>query len=128
VRENEVWVNTATAQRAGLVHGQYVQLKNQDGAVSNRVKVKATQRLRPDCVYMVYGFGHTAKAQTTAYLKGASATQLTTRYVVDPLMGGTSLHSNFVTFVSDIPPKLATLASPQGAGLPWGGPAEGKEA
>jgi len=52
-------------------------------------------------VYMVYGFGHTAKAQKASYLKGANATQLTTRYVVDPLMGGTSLHSNFVTFVKE---------------------------
>jgi len=78
-----------------------VQLKNQDGVVSNRVKVKATQRIRSDCVYMVYGFGHTSKAMKGAYLKGANATQLTTRYVIDPLMGGTSLHSNFVTFVKE---------------------------
>jgi hypothetical protein len=34
-----------------------------------------------------------------AYRKGASAAQLNTRYKVDPLMGGTSIHGNFVTFV-----------------------------
>ena len=101
MRENEVWVNTATAAKAGLVNGQYVQLRNQDGATSNRIRVKATQRIRPDCVYMVYGFGHTSKELKSAYLKGANATQLTTRYVIDPLMGGTSLHSNFVTFVKE---------------------------
>jgi thiosulfate reductase/polysulfide reductase chain A len=101
MRENEVWVNAATAAKAGLANGQYVQLKNQDGVVSNRVKVKATQRIRPDCVYMVYGFGQTSRALKSAYLKGANATQLTTRYVTDPLMGGTSIHSNFVTFVKD---------------------------
>jgi hypothetical protein len=50
---------------------------------------------------MVYGFGHTNKARKHAYLKGASAAQLTTRYKVDPLMGGTSIHSNFVTFVKE---------------------------
>lgn len=99
--ENEVWVNAKTAAKAGLVHGQYVKLRNQDGAVSDRVRVKATQRIRPDCVYMVYGFGHTAKAQRLAYGRGANATQLATRYVTDPLMGGTSLHSNFVTFVKE---------------------------
>jgi hypothetical protein len=33
-----------------------------------------------------------------AYLMGASASQLNTRYKVDPLMGSTSLHRNFVTF------------------------------
>ena len=101
MRENEVWVNTATAAKAGLANGQYVKLRNQDGAVSNRIKVKATQRIRPDCAYMVYGFGHTSKELKSAYLKGANATQLTTRYVTDPLMGGTSLHSNFVTFVKE---------------------------
>jgi thiosulfate reductase/polysulfide reductase chain A len=101
MRENEVWVNADTASKAGLVNGQYVLLKNQDGAVSNRIKVKATQRIRPDCVYMVYGFGHTSKDLKSAYLRGANATQLTTRYVTDPLMGGTSLHSNFVTFVKE---------------------------
>lgn len=99
MRENEVWVNSATAAKAGLANGEYVQLKNQDGVVSNRIRVKATQRISPDCVYMVYGFGHTSKPLHNAYLKGANATQLTTRYVTDPLMGGTSLHSNFVTFL-----------------------------
>jgi thiosulfate reductase/polysulfide reductase chain A len=99
--ENEVWVNAATAARFGLVHGQYVKLKNQDGVVSNRVRVKATQRIRPDCVYMVYGFGHTSKTLKSAYLRGASTAQLNTKYVTDPLMGGTSIHSNFVTFVKE---------------------------
>ncbi len=99
--ENELWVNASTAARAGLKNGQYVKLRNQDGVVSNRIRVKATQRIRSDCVYMVYGFGHTSKALRNAYMKGADATQLTTRYVTDPLMGGTSLQSNFVTFVKE---------------------------
>jgi thiosulfate reductase/polysulfide reductase chain A len=99
--ENEVWVNGATAAKLGLKNGQYVKLKNQDGVVGQRVKVKATQRIRPDVVYMVYGFGHTNKMRKHAYMKGASVAQLTTRYKTDPLMGGTSIHSNFVTFVKE---------------------------
>jgi thiosulfate reductase / polysulfide reductase chain A len=99
--ENEVWVNTATAATLGLKAHQYVQLKNQDGITSNRVRVKVTQRIRPDCVYMVYGFGHTNKMLKTAYLKGASAGQLNTKYRTDPLMGGTSIHANFVTLVKE---------------------------
>jgi thiosulfate reductase / polysulfide reductase chain A len=99
MRENEVWVNTATATKVGLKNGAYVQLKNQDGVVSNRVRVKATQRIRPDTVYMVYGFGHTNPALKSAYMRGASVAGLTTKYKTDPLMGGTSIHSNFVTFM-----------------------------
>ncbi|MBK9246493.1 MAG: molybdopterin-dependent oxidoreductase [Burkholderiales bacterium] len=100
--ENEVWVNGATAAKLGLKNGQYVRLKNQDGVVSQRVKVKSTQRIRPDTVYMVYGFGHTNKMRRHAQMNGASAAQLNTRYKTDPLMGGTSLHGNFVTLVKEI--------------------------
>ncbi len=101
MRENEIWVNAATAKQLGLANGQYVKLKNQDGVVSNRVRVKATQRIRPDTVYMVYGFGHTSPMLKSAYMKGASVAQLLTKYDIDPLMGGTSLHSNFVSFVKE---------------------------
>ena len=59
--------------------------------------MKATNRIRPDCVYMVHGFGRTAKGMRQAYLKGASIAQLITRTVVDPLMGGTAVNVNFVT-------------------------------
>jgi thiosulfate reductase/polysulfide reductase chain A len=99
--ENEIWVNAATAARLGLKHREWVTLKNQDGVVSNRIRVKATQRIREDCVYMVYGFGHTNPMLKTAYLKGASAGGLNTRYETDPLMGSTSIHSNFVTLVKE---------------------------
>lgn len=95
--ENEVWVNANIAERYGLKSGDYVKLKNQDGVVSNKIKVKATERIRQDCVYMVHGFGHTAKGLKHAFQKGASDAQLLTRYETDPLMGGTGVNMNFVT-------------------------------
>jgi thiosulfate reductase/polysulfide reductase chain A len=101
MRDNEIWVNAATAAKVGVRSGEYVKLKNQDGVVSNRIRVKATQRIRPDTVYMVYGFGHRNPMMKRAYQQGASAAQLLTKYETDPLMGGTSIHSNFVTFVKE---------------------------
>ncbi|HVU35064.1 MAG TPA: molybdopterin-dependent oxidoreductase [Opitutaceae bacterium] len=95
--ENVVWLNATEARRLGLKSGDWVRLRNQDGVVSNRVRVKATERIRPDCVYMVHGFGHTARGLRHALGKGASDTQLITRYKVDPLMGGTAMNVNFVT-------------------------------
>ncbi len=94
--ENEVWVNRAVAGRLGLEAGQYVRLTNQDGVRSNRVKVRPTERIRADCVYLVHGFGHNARMLTRAYQKGASDAQLITRYETDPLMGGTAMNVNFV--------------------------------
>jgi thiosulfate reductase/polysulfide reductase chain A len=95
--ENEVWVNADVAARAGLRSGDRVRLRNQDGIVSNPVRVKATQAIRPDCVYMVHGFGHSSKMLRSAFGRGASDSRLVTRYVTDPLMGGTGMNVNFVT-------------------------------
>jgi thiosulfate reductase/polysulfide reductase chain A len=100
--ENEVWVNADVAGRMGLRTGARVRLKNQDGAVSSPVKVRATQAIRPDCVYMVHGFGHTAKGLRRALGKGASDAQLITRYATDPLMGGTGMNVNFVTLEAEV--------------------------
>ncbi len=99
--ENEVWVNAAAAARLGLATGAYVRLRNQDGAVSNRVTIRATERIRPDCVFLVHGFGHTSKMLTRAVHKGASDSQLVTRYEIDPLMGGTGMNVNFVTLEAE---------------------------
>jgi len=99
--ENEVWVNARVASRLGFVGGEYVRLRNQDGVTSARVRLKATERIRGDCVYMVHGFGHTSKGLRRALGKGASDAQLITQYAVDPLMGGTGMNVNFVTIEAE---------------------------
>ncbi len=40
---------------------------------------------------------------TRCFGKGVSDTQLITKVLVDPLMGGTGMRSNFVTFVTEKP-------------------------
>jgi thiosulfate reductase/polysulfide reductase chain A len=94
-------VNAGTAKKAGLASGAYVKLRNQDGVTSERIRVKATQRIRPDTLYMVYGFGQANRMMKFGGRRGASAAQLVTKYETDRLMGGTSIHSNFVTFVKE---------------------------
>jgi len=98
--ENTVWVNPLAASRWGLDSGDYVKLKNQDGVVSNRVRVRVTERIRPDSVFMVHGFGHTSRQLRLTYNVGANDTALMTNVKVDPIMGGTGMRSNFVTFIT----------------------------
>lgn len=95
--ENEVWLNRATAVDMGLRSGDRVMMKNQDGAETGPVKVKATERIRGDCVYMVHGFGHKAPRMRRAHNNGGDDNALTTRYKVDPIMGATGYSVNFVT-------------------------------
>jgi thiosulfate reductase/polysulfide reductase chain A len=95
--ENEVWVNADVARRLGFESGAYVRVRNQDDVLSNRVRIKATERIRGDCVFMVHGFGHTAKGMAPRFRKGASDSSLVTRYTTDPAMGGNGMNVNFVT-------------------------------
>jgi len=95
--ENEVWINADVVRRSGLANGDAVRLVNQDGVESAPIRIKATERIRTDCVYLVHGFGHTAKGLRRTVGRGASDAQLITRYAVDPLMGGTGMNVNFVT-------------------------------
>lgn len=98
MEENELWINEEVARSNDLKSGDYVKLKNQQGVVSNKIRIKATQRIRPDCVYMVHGFGHWAKELKGPFMKGASDSRLITEYKTDPIMGGTGMNVNFVTF------------------------------
>jgi thiosulfate reductase/polysulfide reductase chain A len=96
VRENEVWINNAVAREMGIRPNQRIRLVNEDGATSNPVRARVTNRIRPDCVYMVHGFGHRAPRMTWTHGRGASDSELVTRSAIDPLMGGTGMFVNFV--------------------------------
>jgi thiosulfate reductase/polysulfide reductase chain A len=89
-----------------LKTGQYVWLKNQDEVVSSfPVQVRVTERIRWDSVYMVHGFGHTNSKLSRAFGKGASDTEMITNVMVDPIMGGTGMRGNFITFLTEDPGK-----------------------
>lgn len=100
--ENTLWVNPKVAKLWGLKTDQYVKLQNQDNVVSTfSIKVRITERIRWDSVYMVHGFGHDNPRLSRAHGRGINDTQLVTNVKVDPIMGGTGMRSNFVTFVLD---------------------------
>ncbi len=100
--ENTVWVNPKVAKQWELKNDQYVYLENQDGVISDfKIKVRITERIRWDSIYMVHGFGHADKRMTRAFGKGISDTQMITNVMIDPIMGGTGMRGNFVTFRFD---------------------------
>lgn len=94
--ENELWINTTVAGTLELQNGERVILENQDGVRSAPIQAKVTERIRGDCVYMVHGWGHTANGMTFARGRGASDSDLISRYATDPIMGGTGMNVNFV--------------------------------
>ncbi|MFZ4856327.1 MAG: molybdopterin-containing oxidoreductase family protein [Desulfuromonadaceae bacterium] len=99
-KENALWINAKKGQELGLKDGEYVSLANQDGVVApGRIKVKLTQRMRADAVYMYHGFGVHSKGMKRANNQGIADDDLISKYVIDPIMGGTAMRGTFVKIV-----------------------------
>ncbi len=95
--ENTLWVNPKIAKIEGVQNDQYVWIENSDGVISNfPIKVRVTERIRWDSVYMVHGFGHANKMLERCFGKGASDTEMMSIVHKDPIMGGTGMRGNFV--------------------------------
>lgn len=103
--DNDVWVHTSVAGALDLHDGQVVTLENTDGVVSGPIRLRVTEGIRSDCVYMVHGFGQRAPGMRLANARGASDTDLMTRVAIDPLMGGTGMRVTFVRPVAGGRPR-----------------------
>jgi thiosulfate reductase/polysulfide reductase chain A len=97
--ENAVWIHPSAAGLHDLVSGDYVELENPEGRRSNRVRVRVTERIRPDSIFIVHGFGHTDERQRLARGVGADDAALMHNVKIDPIMGGTGMRASFVTLV-----------------------------
>jgi len=104
MHENTCWINPKVADLWGIDNNQYIWLKNQDGVISDfPIRARVTERIRWDSIYMVHGFGHKDKKLSLAYGKGAADSYMITDVKVDPVMGGTGMRGNFVTFLMEDP-------------------------
>ena len=99
--ENQLWVNPLVASEHGIRNGEYVRLASREGAFSSRIRVRVTERIGHDSVFMAHGFGHKSKRLRLTAGAGADDSELMTNIKVDPLMGGTGMRTNFVTFVRE---------------------------
>ena len=91
--ENPLWISTTAAQKRGIKTGDWVWVESRVGKV--KTKALVTEGIRPDCVFMVTGFGHFSKGLRTAFRRGVSDSDLH-ETVTDPLSGGQALSETFV--------------------------------
>ncbi len=92
--EPRLWMNAKTAAKQGLKDNDLVEVTSEVGKI--HVRLLATEAIRPDCVYMMPGYGHLSMGLTTAYGFGSSDSDLRVTYT-DPVSGGQALSQTFVT-------------------------------
>ncbi len=96
-KENSLWINSRKGRELGLKDGDTVQLETSAGVTSpGTIRVKLTERLREDAVYLYHGFGVHAAGMTRAGNRGVGDDELIAKPTVDPIMGGTAMRTTFV--------------------------------
>ncbi len=93
---NAVWMHPSAAAAAGLGNGVLVMVVNDAGDETGPARLLVTERIAPECVYMVHGFGHRAPRLRRANGKGASDSDLIRNYAIDPIGGTTGMRTEFV--------------------------------
>jgi len=99
--ENQLWVNPLVANEWSIENAEYVRLASPNGVISNKIRVRVTERIGPDSVFMAHGFGHKSKRMRLTVGVGADDSELMSNIKIDPIMGGTGMRANFVTFVKE---------------------------
>jgi thiosulfate reductase/polysulfide reductase chain A len=91
--ENRLWIHRDVAAARGIVDGTLVRVRSRIGEV--RVRAFVTDRIRPDCVHLPHGFGHTNPELRFAAGRGASDQDLI-EPKWDRISGNAALHETFV--------------------------------
>jgi len=95
--ENVLWMNSEIAEEMKIADGSEVEVSNHN--YSGRIRVKLTELIHPDAVFMVHGFGHSLPVETRAFGKGLAdhALMMGGMDIWDPAGGGVAMQEHFVT-------------------------------
>ncbi len=91
--ENTLWLNADEAAKLGLKNGRMVRVKSPVG--EQTLRLEATEKIRPDCVYMAHGFGVLSKGLSRIYGKGGCDADLLEDNAC-PISGNVAMHQTFV--------------------------------
>jgi thiosulfate reductase/polysulfide reductase chain A len=90
--ENDLWLHQSAADALGVSSGDRLEVSSSAGRVE--MKARVTQEIRPDCVFMLHGYGKRSQWQRLATRGASDAELLETAW--DKISGGAALHETFV--------------------------------
>lgn len=93
-KENAVWINTDEARKQGIRDQEYITVKSKVGQQTLRAYV--TEKIRPDCVFYVNGWGRRTPGMSLVYKKGASEADIL-EDTLDSISGSAAMHETYVT-------------------------------
>ena len=94
VPTNDLWLNPVPAGRMGIRSGDWLEVASTSGKV--KIQARVTDEIRPDCVFMLHGFGKKSPWLKRTFNNGAAdAILLETAW--DKVSGNAAMHETFVS-------------------------------
>jgi len=93
IHENYIWINKRVAKQKGIEFGDLVEVSSKAGTI--RIKAYPTEKIAPDQVFFIHGFGEESEALTWAYRSGGNDNAII-EDVLEPVYGGAAMHETNV--------------------------------
>ncbi len=93
IMENYAWINKRVAKEKGIRFGDKVEISSRIGKVV--IKAYPTEKIAPNTVFFVHGFGEESEALTWAYKNGGNDNAII-EDIIEPVYGAASMHETNV--------------------------------
>jgi len=91
--ENFIWINKRVAAEKGIVFADMIEVSSSIG--STQLKAYPTEKVAPDQVFFVHGFGEECEALTWAYKNGGNDNKVI-EDTIEPVYGAAAMHETNV--------------------------------
>ena len=93
IPENYIWINARVAKQKGIKFGDLIEVSSSAG--SARLKAYPTEKIAPNQVFFVHGFGEESEALSWAYRSGGNDNAVI-EDVIEPVYGAAAMHETNV--------------------------------
>jgi len=93
IPENYLWINSRVAKERGIKFGDTVEVSSKIGAV--QIKAYPTEKIAPDNLFFVHGFGAQSVGLSLAHNNGA-ADNMIIEDIMEPYFGAAAMHATIV--------------------------------
>jgi len=93
VPENFAWINKRTAEKMGIKFGDTIEVASKVGKTT--IKAYPTEKIGPDTLFFIHGFGNYSEALTLAHQNGGNDAAII-EDSIEPMHGASCLHDTIV--------------------------------
>jgi thiosulfate reductase/polysulfide reductase chain A len=94
--ENYVWINKRVAKKKNIEFGDKVEVTSKIGTVT--IRAYPTEKISPNQIFFIHGFGEESSELTWAYRSGASDNEIIDDNI-EPIYGAAAMHETFVEII-----------------------------